>query len=269
VNSSQFPEAFKSLATGLGAPKRYFPVKNLNRAGSMVAFIIFIGGSILVFLYGLYVTYVAYQKHGPAVIDDKLTVPVIIALVLLLLGLAAGTYAYVNWSKGVMVYDRGFAVRDRKGIRIWRWEDIVSLTESVTRHYYFRGIYSGTTHLYNLFNLQNQRLVLSDIFTDVEEIALTIRESIFPILYDRAVQQYNAGQMLSFGSVMISKAGIEIGKKTYPWTEIQQVSIKQGVFKVSKKSGDRFSGASTSTSYLPNLNVLLNIINQVAGLKVG
>ena len=212
MNLPQFPDDFVSMAIGLGAPKRYFPVKNLNRVGSLAAFFTFVVGSILVFLYGLFVTYAASQKHGPALIDDKFMVPVIIAFVLLLLGLAAGWSAYVNWNKGVAVYERGFAVRDRKGIQAWRWEDVVSLTAAVTRHY-SSGIYTGTTHVYSLFNRQDQRLTLSDIYNKVDELAKTIQDGVYPILYDRAAQQYNAGQMLVFGPVAINKDGIQIGKK--------------------------------------------------------
>jgi hypothetical protein len=268
VNLPQIPDTFVSMAIGLGAPKRYFPVKNLNRAASLVAFLIFMGGSILVFLYGLYVTYAAFQKHGPALIDDTLMVPVTIAIILLLLGLAAGWSAYVNWNKGVAVYERGFAIRDRKGIQAWRWEEVVSLTAAVTRHY-TNGIYTGTTHIYSLFNRQNQRLVVNDIYTKVEELAKAIQDGIYPILYDQAAKQYNAGQRLVFGPVAISKNGIQVGKKVYPWTEVQQVSIERGILRVSKKGGGWFSGAGASATGIPNLNVLLNIIHQVVGLKVG
>jgi hypothetical protein len=268
MKNPQFPEAFASMVVGLGAPKAYFPSKKLNRAGSLIAFFILIGVSVVVFLYGLYVTYLAYQKHGLVMIDDKLTVPVIIAFVMLLLGLAAGWSAYGNWSKSVAVYDRGFAVRDRKGIQLWRWEDIVSLTAVVTRHY-TSGVYTGTTHVYRLYDHQNQRLVLSDMYFKVEDLAKIIQDSIFPILYDQAAQQYNAGQELVFGPVAISQAGIQIGKKTVPWTEVQQVSIQRGILKVSKKGGGWFSGASAAASVIPNLNVLLNLIYQVVGLKLG
>jgi hypothetical protein len=256
------------MAIGLGAPRRYFPVKNMNRVGNLVFFLVLLGGAILVFLYGLYVTYLAYQKHGPASIDNTIPLPVIIAFVLFLLGLVAGWSAYVNWNKGVVVYDRGFAIRDRNGVRTWRWEDVVSMTAAVTRHY-TNGIYTGTTHVYSLFNRQNQRLVLSDIYTKVEELAKAIQDAIYPGLFDQAAQQYNAGQRLVFGSVAISTAGIQIGKKMFPWTDVQQVSIQKGILKVSKKDGGWFGGASASAAVIPNLNVLLNIIQQVIGLKTG
>jgi hypothetical protein len=268
MNTPQFPDAFTTRVIGMGAPKRYFPVRNMNRAGSLVISFILLGGSVLVFLYGLYVTYAAYQQHGPVMIDEKLTVPALIAFILFLLGLAAGWTAYVNWNKGAAVYEHGFAVRDRHGVQTWRWEDVVSLTAAVTRHY-TNGIYTGTTHVYKLLNRQDQRLVLSDIYAKVEELAKDIQEGIYPILYNRAAQQYNTGERLVFGPVAISKGGIEMGKKTFPWTEVRQVSIQRGILKVSPKGGGWFSGARLSASVIPNLNVLLNIVNQVVGLKTG
>jgi len=238
----------------------------LERWGSLVFFFIFLAGAVLVFLFGAYDTYVAYQQHGPAMIDDKLPIPLGIAFILFAFGLLAGWSAYANWNKGAAAYERGFAYNDRKGLQIWGWENVVSMTAAITRHY-TNGIYTGTTHVYTLYNRQNQRLLLSDTIGKIEELAKHIDENIFPLLYARAADQYNAGQALVFGPVGISKVGIVIGKKTYPWTDVKEVSIHQGILKVSKKDGGWFSGASAAASTIPNLRVLLTIIQQVVGLK--
>jgi hypothetical protein len=267
MDNPQFPEAF-NVVVGMGAPQRYFRIKSLNRIGSLVASFVFLGGAVLVFLYGVYEAYLAYQEHGPATMGNVLTWPVIVAFILFLLALAAGWAAYVNWNKGVALYEQGFVVRDRKGIQAWRWEEIVSLRAAVTRHY-TNGIYTGTTHVYTLYNRQNERLVFSDIYVKVEELAKAIEQGIFPHLYERAAQQYNLGQTLAFGPVAISKTGIQISKKVYPWTEVQQVTVQRGFLKVSKKGGGWFSGASAAASAIPNLSVLLNMIHQVVGLKTG
>ena len=267
MDDPQFPEAFASLVVGLGAARRYFPVKISRRIGSLVIALILVAGSVLVFFYGLYVSYLDYQNHGLVVTEARLTGPVIIAFVLLLLAIAAGWWAYANWNKGAAIYERGLAIRCRKGLQLWSWEEIVSMTAAVTRHY-TNGIYTGTTHVYTLMDLKEQRFVLSDIFFKVEELAKAIQDAIYPFLYERAAQRYNAGQMLTFGPAVISKEGFQIGKKTYPWSEVQQVSIRQGILKVSKIGGGWFSGASVPASVIPNLNVLLNLIYQVVGLKL-
>jgi len=266
VNTAQIPKAFASVGSDLGAPRRYFPIKKLYRAGSLVTFFCLLGCSALVFLNGLSITYQAYQKHGPAMIEDSLTAPGMVALILFLAGLAAGWWAYTNWSKGVVVYERGLALHDRKGLRLWRWEQILSMTAAIT-HPFMGGTATGRLHAYHLVNRQNQRLVFNDLTYQVEELAKLVQTAIFPNLFDEAARQYNAGKELFFGPVSIDKGGIQIGDKTYAWGEVQAVSIQRGVLKVSKKEAPRFSGASAPASGIPNLNVLLEIIHQVAGLK--
>jgi hypothetical protein len=48
---------------------------------------------------------------------------------------------------------------------------------------------------------------------------------------------------------------------------VKEVSIHQGILKVSRKDGGWFSGASAAASVIPNLRVLLAIIQQLVGLK--
>jgi hypothetical protein len=267
MDNSQIPETFNSVM-GLGAPKEYFKVKEINRIGSLVTSIVLIVGAGIVLLYGVYEAYTWSQQYGPAMIDDKLIGPLVAAGIMLLFGVLMGGSAYANWNRGVMVYERGFAYNDRKGIQMWQWINVVSITAAITRHYH-NGIYTGTTHVYTIFNNQNEKLVLNDVFKKVEDLARNIEQGIYPTLYERAAQAYNSGQTLTFGPVAISKGGILIGKKTYPWTEVKQVSVQNGYVKVSKKDGGWFSGASASAAFIPNLKILLSIINQVTGIKAG
>jgi hypothetical protein len=268
VTTPPFPNAFASKGSGLGAPKRYFPVKKIHRVGSLLAFFFLLGAAVMVFLDGLLVAYQSYQKHGPAVIGDSLALPGLLALALFLAGLAAGWWAFTNRGRGVVVYERGFAIHDRKGIQLWRWEEIVSLTEAVKRSYAGENS-TGMRHVYRLVNRRNQQLVLTDVYSKVEELAMIIRDTILPGQYEQAAQRYNAGQRLVFGPVIIDQAGIQMGKKTYAWAEVRQVSIRRGILKISKTEAGWFNGASTPISAIPNLHVLLNIIHQVVGLKTG
>jgi len=263
-----FPDVFSSTVTGLGAPVRYFPIRKLNKIGSLVAFIILLGGAVAVLLYGLYVAYAAYQQHGLAVIWDKLMAPGIIAFVLFLCALLAGWSAYKNWNREIVLYEKGFAIRSRKGIQSWPWSDMVSIKIKVTRHY-TNGIYSGTTHEYTLMNRQNEKLRLNDAFSKVEELAASIEQSFFPLIYEPAAKEYNNGHPLEFGPVAISKTGMYFGKKTIPWVDIKEVSLQKGELKISRKGGGWFSGARIPAPAIPNLRVLLTIISQVVGLKTG
>ena len=266
MNNPEIPEVFGQVV-GLGMGRGYHPATRWNRWGNLVISLLLVGAAGVVLLMGIYNTYVAVQKHGPAMIDDKLPGPLIIAVIMFALGMLAGWGAFSNWRKGVMLYERGFAYNDRKGLQTWHWEDVVSLTSAITRHY-TNGIYTHTTHIYVLTNRQNQKLRLADSIVKVEELAKTIEASIYPLLYAPAADQYNSGQTVVFGPLSINKQGITIYKKTYPWTDVKEVSIQRGMVKVAKKDGGWFSGASASAAAIPNLRVFLTMVQQVVGLKV-
>jgi hypothetical protein len=223
---------------------------------------------VVVMFLGMFNAYQAFQQHGTSLIDDALGVPLVIAVILFLVGILAAWVTHVNWEKAAVVYERGFAYSDRKGVQTWSWDQVASMTSAITRHY-TNGIYTGTTHTYTLLDRQNRRLVLSDSIRKVEQLAKVIEEGIFPLLYQHAADQYNLGQPLNFGPVTISKTGITIGKKNYAWVDVKQVTIRQGFLKIAKADGGWFSGASAMVSAIPNLRVLSAILQQVVGLQMG
>jgi len=267
MNNPQIPARFLPVI-GLGGRGEYYPVKQGYRWGSLVVCLLLITGAAVVMFMGLFNAYTAFEQHGAALLDDTLTIPLGITVVLIIFGMLAAWIAYVHWDKGVVAYERGFAYNDRKGLQIWPWDQVISMTSAITRHY-TNGIYTGTTHTYTIINRQNHRLVLSDSIKKVEQLAKTIEEGIFPQLYERAADQYNLGQSLSFGPVTINKTGITVGKKNFSWAEVKQIAIRQGSMKISRVDGGWFSGASAMVSAIPNLRVLSAILQQVVGLKLG
>lgn len=264
MNNPQLPEAFRSLL-GLGVLNGYYPVKNLNRWGNLIAMLVFLGGAVAAFFYAFYEAYV-WSRYGPVMIQDRMTPPLAISGVLVLIAVLAGWGAYASWVKAVAFYEKGVACRSRKGIQVWHWEDVDRFYTAITRHY-TNGIYTGTTHVYTLFNRKQERLVLNDAYVHVEDLGIRVEESIFPRLYEGAVSRYNAGERLDFGPVALSKGGIQVRKKVYPWSEVQQVSIQRGILRVSKKDGGRFAGTHAAASAIPNLRVLLSLIDQIVGIK--
>jgi hypothetical protein len=265
MTSLQIPDAFSDVF-GLGTPTAVYPAKKGSRWGMFVMMLVLFTGSGAALLWGAYNAYTRYLKFGPAIVISSLTIPWILAGILFMIALGLSWSVLNNWKKTAVVYQNGLAYRDRKGMRAWRWEEFGSMTSAVTKHY-TNGIYTGTTHNYTLIKRDGESFTLNDTITDVENLAGEIREHIFPLLYDLYAQAYNQGQTITFGPVKLSKTeGIRIGKKDYPWDEIEQVAIQRGTLSVKKKGGRWFSGANASASSIPNLEVLLSIIDQIKGL---
>ncbi|HBX68465.1 MAG TPA: hypothetical protein DEH25_03525 [Chloroflexi bacterium] len=268
MTTPQIPDAFSNVF-GLGASLAYYPAKRGSRWGNLIVMLLLFSGAGAALLWGAYNAYTRYLKFGPAVVVPSLTGPWILAVTLFVVALLLAWGALSNWNKAAVVYQSGLAYRDRKGLKSWRWDEISSLTSAVTKHY-TNGIYTGTTHVYTLFKKDGEKLVLNDTLTNVEELAAAVGEQLFPLLYEEIAGAYNQGTLCTFGPVQISKTdGIQIGKKAYPWNEIEQVAIQKGTLSVKKKGGGWFSGATATASSIPNLEVMLAIIDQVTGLKTG
>ncbi|MDI6768888.1 MAG: hypothetical protein QMD04_04355 [Anaerolineales bacterium] len=267
MNTVRLPEAFSSLSS-LGGVVDFFPLRKGRRWASLILALVSLIGSVGVLLYGIYMAYLGWGRYGAARVGETLFWPLVFAAGLFLLSLIFAWSAYTNWAKAITLYQNGFAYKDRRGLRLWRWKEVAALRMAVTRHDLF-GINTGATHVYSVENRNGSRLALNDAFSRVEELARVIEENTLPLLFEQAAQQYNAGQILTFGPVLVNKTGIQIGKKNYAWGEVQQVSIQQGILKVSKKGGGRFSGARAAAADIPNLRVLLSIIDQLVGIQTG
>ena len=264
---NQKPPAEFHSVFGFGNLKSIFPVKKSAKFGNLVATLVFFGAAMVAFAFGLWNTYTRWQKFGPAVILRTITGPTIVAIVLFIIGLITAWNTFSNWKKTVGIYDQGFAYNDRKGLRSWRWSEINSMTSAITKHY-TNGVYSGTTHVYTLLKEDGNKVILNDAISKVEEAAGMIREEIYPLLYAKNAQAYNAGKKVSFGPVSIAKGeGVQIGKKIFPWDGIDHVVVQKGFVQLAKKGEGKFSGASISAASVPNLEVLLSIANQVIGNK--
>ncbi|MFH1909311.1 MAG: DUF6585 family protein [Chloroflexota bacterium] len=267
MNTHQLPVAFSSLSS-LGGAVDFFPLRKGRRWASLILALVLLIGSVGVLLYGIYMAYLGWQRYGAAVVGETLFCPLVIAACLFLLSLIFAWIAYTNWAKAIALYQNGFAYKDRRGLRLWRWKDVAALRMAVTRHDLF-GINTGTTHAYTVENRNSSRLALNDSFSRVEELARVIEEKTFPSLFEQAAQQYNAGRNLTFGLVMVNQAGIQIGKKSYAWGEVQQVTVQRGYLHIARKEGGLFSGAKTALASIPNLRVLLSLISQVVRVKAG
>jgi len=267
MNAPQLPEAFSSLSS-LGGLIETFPLRKGRRWAWLVAALILLTASAGVKIYGITLAYLGWKRYGAAVVGESLFWPLVAAAGLFLLSLLFAWIAYANWAKAIALYQNGFAYKDRCGLRLWRWKDVAALRMAVTRHDVF-GIYTGTTHVYSVENRNGNQLVLNDGFNRVEELARVIEEKTFPSLFEQASQQYNSGRNLTFGPVMVNQAAIQIGKKSYAWGEVQQVTVLRGYLHIARKEGGLFSGAKTALAGILNLRVLLSLISQVVRIKVG
>ncbi len=257
MNVPEIPSAFSDII-GFGPAEQVYSVRRASKWGNAIA-------TLFLFMGVLIFTVIGVANMSTS---DNAWPLLVLAVILFLVGVFTLWSAVSNWKKCAVVYQQGFAYNDRKGLTTCLWNEIESIKSNVVKHY-TNGIYSGTTHTYTIEKKDETRLMINDTLVKVEELFDSIRERSFESIYQRYSSVYNSGVPVSFGPVTISRGeGISIGRKNYPWDQVASVSIQKGAISVAKKGGGRFSGASIPSTQIPNLGVMLSIINQVVEVQV-
>jgi hypothetical protein len=258
------PNQFQDLE-GIGALIEVYPAKasSVVRIGLVTVFSLLGAGALI---NGGLIHLSRWGEHIPSVLEESLPwlFSGLLALILALLFLRK---LRGRKSRAAAVFEHGFAYADRKGIQTWRWEDVEEVSATIIRHY-FRKRHTRTTHIYTLINKGGDRLQVDDALINIEAFYKHLQNNTLQLRYQRLADLYNLGEKVRFGPARIGKKlGIEIGRKTYPWDKIEEVGIHEGVLTVKKKGSNTFGKSTIKAGEIPNLHVLLSIINQVVGLK--
>jgi len=183
------------------------------------------------------------------------------ALVVAALAVGWGTHRRVRAS--AMAYENGFAHSDGGEVRTYRYDDIASFRADVTV-YRSHGIPVYTSHQYPIEMKSGDRVVLKGYVSNVADLAKRIREAIFPLLLPRYVESYNRGEVLEFGPVRIGKElGVEVKAKPIAWSEIEKFGVGQGYLSINRRGKGLFRWSNVAASSIPNLDILMAIINQL------
>jgi len=261
------PAQFKGLQD-LGRPVAVYPAKVSIVANTFLSGF-FILSSGVALLTGLAIGWSRWgtERH------QTILATILPWLILSVAGFGLG--AWIAWrivsnrKKAAVIFADGFAYSDRQGVQVWRWEQVEEITANVIRHYAL-GLYTGTRHTYTLRHTNGDTLVLKESLQEIESFYQQLENSTLKRRYQQLADSYNHGNPLAFGPIRIGKQlGIQMGTKNYPWEEIGEVMIDKGVLSIKKKNGGWHSKATTPAGEIPNLHILLSIINQIVGLKAG
>lgn len=186
-----------------------------------------------------------------------------------LLGLVLLVYYVVDFlvhmSWRVYLCDQGFLLMKGNQPDVYRWDQIQGMWQEVTRHYR-NGIYTGTTHKYTIQRLDGQKVIFNDKFKQVEKLGDALSGAITDFLLPRALASYNAGQVLNFGPLSVSKQGVSNSKETLPWHEIKEFGVNRGYISV-RKEGKWLNWSTIAVAKIPNFFVFIaltrSILNQI------
>jgi hypothetical protein len=167
--------------------------------------------------------------------------------------------------KKVLLSRKGFAVVQRGRRTVYHWKDVLAQYQSITEHYY-NGAYTHTTHVYTLECVSGERVVFNDSLRNVKKLGEAVAEEITRRELPAAREQYDAGDLVAFGKLGVSRKGLTYGKAFLPWREVSGVRIHEGQVSVGKK-GKWLNWCSIGAASIPNLFVFLALVDVVIGVK--
>jgi hypothetical protein len=260
----ELPESFQSVF-GMGTLQGFYRPNRRTQQIVLAIGVLLAGGAVLGALFGVYDAYVMAQRYGQIKFWDTLIPYLIFGALALLIGVGMAAWSLFHWRHALGLYEHGFAYHNQSELMSVRWSEVASFYMSITRNY-TNGVYTGTTHIYTVHLMDGRKLVFGDVFENVEALGNGLQEMLFPVQYRRASEQFNAGQTVTFDKISLHKTeGLTIDNKKYPWHEIENISLNQGMLQVAKKGGGWFSGASKMVASIPNLQVLLTLVDEALG----
>jgi len=240
------PETF-----GLGAPVSIHPGGQSLRMG------------VIILVIGLVIT------CGALVMYFTVGVPQILAIGAPITALVGGIITVQGFlqrgRKAVVFADAVAEIKSGKA-NIIRWDDVVSVWQSITVTKMYGVVETGRRYFYTVQAKDGRRLVFGNAYKNVEALGKAIQQAVTTRLMPRYLETYNSGGTVKFGSLTLSKAGLSNGKETIPWNQVEQVTINRGTITV-RRAGKWLGWTSQTAAGTPNLFIFLTMIDQIVGLN--
>jgi hypothetical protein len=261
--SSDLAQAF-STVEGLGAPVASFFTIRKNRWIGVVAAIVFFLISIVILCSGLFVAFQAYAQYGMAAVSNTLRVPLLVVLSAFILGVIIIVFSMIDRRGAIAVYEGGLAYLSDKQMQTRRWDEIGQFYVSIKK-----SLWGDTDYFYMIKNQDGSRFSFDNHFENVGELGRLVSENITPLQYQSAAASYNDGKDVFFGRVAFNQTTIKINNKSFAWGDVERITLQKGNLRVFKKDGNFLSHASISAASIPNLDTLLLMTEQIAGIEIG
>jgi hypothetical protein len=160
-----------------------------------------------------------------------------------------------------------------------RWEDIEYVGQSIVRQL-TNGIYTGTTHRYTIQFANGRTKTFYGVERDgwippgqkevsrgrlvtpisLAQLGQLIQRGVTRAQLPKVVRKINDGETVWFGPLWVSAAAIGHGHHTLPWTEVEQIDVRQGLIAI-KKADRWLTWEKVSVERVPNFHLFMELVH--------
>lgn len=245
----------------LGRPIRSHEVRpELLRATAGFS-ILAAGGTLVATVLGLLRWSYAYETFGPAVVW-RWTVPYAIAggitALMALLGLVR---VLLLRRLSVLTFRHGMIHKQGRRNRTVLWDDI-HMTYTTALSYGFLGLGRRQKQELLLVLADGSKMRLDNRLQDMDELADTIKEHLYPHLLADYIGHFSRGKDLPFGPLTLSRAGIHKGRRKLDWADFGAVRFERGRLVVAPEPEADAPTLRAPAQNIPNVELCAQLIER-------
>jgi hypothetical protein len=184
----------------------------------------------------------------------------------------AGLFAYLCYSgvtSQVQIYEHGFAYTQRNSTYNFRWDEIDAIWQHIVTYRIRLLIFFipvSSSYKYTIRKTDGETIKLTNSIRKVGELGTRIQQQVLKHKMPGAIEAYNSGDTLQFGKLSISQTGINNGKETIPWEQVNGVQIVSGYITI-KKTGKWLRWAGVDASQVPNIFLFVALVDRIVGVN--
>lgn len=169
------------------------------------------------------------------------------------------------------IFQRGLTVAGARTLQAVRFDQTSVLQEIV--HHSTNGRHTHTTHKYTLDDTDRAPVTLhattgriTEGFPEPDQWGPAIQQAVSDAQFPAAWASIMAGDRLEFGKFWLTKSQIGAGKKAWPWSQVNEVRVHDGLLQL-KSDGAWRSLTDSEVSRIPNCFVFIALAQRLAATR--
>jgi hypothetical protein len=139
-----------------------------------------------------------------------------------------GWYILHLWNREVVLYERGFSYRQGSVTAYFRYENIVTLRQSIEKHSIL-GLFPRTVYDYTLISDLDESLRINNLYSNTEKLTRSLDALIASARMPAIRQMLATGQKVPFSeNFRLSNEGLIQGERQLVWQELKAYKVQAG-----------------------------------------
>jgi len=198
----------------------------------------------------------------PGWIGPALTIVLMAAIVLV-----TAWYALHLWNREVILYERGFSLREGSHIVFFRYDEVSAVRLRAERLAYFGGLIRRSVYATTIITVREETFTLDNAYRRAAQFGGLLLTKVAPIIRARMDEALNRGEAFSFRGLTLTPEGIRIDDDVLPWAEAGNARIGGGMLTLRRV--DETIWRSVPLKALDNLPILLDALRARAASQPG